>query len=98
MNRSAALFELGELIAHAKDLISEIEEGRYEDDGDLSYPVALSHLLDHLVKAWHFSRLANGEIDGLTQEEFIELTNAIPRFCGEETLVEMHDTVIRREP
>ena len=79
MNRERAKWELSELAAHIKTTIADIDAGRYDDSGDLAYEVGLDHLMDHLVWAWHFSKMTDEEIDALTPEQFRRITRAIPK-------------------
>lgn len=94
-NRDAAVFELRELQDHINSVIEEIEKGCYDDDsGNLSYPVALEHLMDHLVLAWHYSRMSHEEINSVSQDRFVRLTCAIPKFTPEEhRLVGLYEDV-----
>ncbi|MEM6458466.1 MAG: hypothetical protein AAF710_03645 [Planctomycetota bacterium] len=86
--------QLDELIVHAKNLITEIEEGRYDDDGDLSYPIALSHLMDHLVRAWHYSQMTDDQVARISQEQFERVTYSIPKLNIEHRLVELYDPIV----
>ena len=79
-NKKDALFHLHELKHHLDDVIKQAESDRYDDDGDLSYSVDLGHLLDHLVLAWHCSRMNREETGNMSQKVFERLTYAIPRF------------------
>ena len=93
MNRFAAINELDELKEHIESLISEIENGDYDPDGELSYQVGLAHLMDHLVRAWHFSKLTDSEIEALGQEGFERATFSIPKLNGWESLVEAEQKI-----
>lgn len=88
MNREAAKWELLELAAHLGEIVQEIDAGRYDDDGDLSYQVALEHLMDHLARAWHYAQMSEEQIDALTKEEFNAVTSAIPKLGIEQRLIE----------
>ena len=90
MNRLAAINELDELREHVGSVISEIEMGKYDPDGELSYQVALAHLMDHLARAWHFSKLTDDEINSLGQDGFERATYSIPKLNGWEKLVDAH--------
>ena len=94
MNRERAKWELGELADHVKTVIEEIDAGRYDEAGDLSYEVGLDHLMDHLVWAWHFSRMTDEEIAALTPDQFAAITRAIPRLNVEHRLVEPWEKVV----
>ena len=94
INRYAAAFELGELAIHIKEVIAEIENGDYDEDGELSYTVGLEHLMDHLVKAWHYGQMSDEKIDSLTHEEVVKLTQAIPKLNVDHRLVEPSDDVV----
>ena len=94
MNRHRAIWQLTELADHLKTVVSEIESGRYDVDGDLSYQVALAHLMDHLVLAWHYAQMPDEQIDALTQEQFEQLTDAIPKLGIEQRLVELWEKVV----
>ena len=87
MNREQAKWELGELIDHAREEIKKIDDGRYDDNGDLSFQVGLEHLMDHLVWAWHFSRKTDVEVDGLIPQ-LGKIACAIPKFREEYRLVD----------
>lgn len=88
MNRNAAKWELLELAAHLKDVVQDIDAGRYDEDGDLSYQVGLQHLMDHLARAWHYAQMSDEQIAALTQEQFDAVTNAIPKLWIDQQLVE----------
>lgn len=88
MNRIASINELDELREHIDSVITEIQEGEYDPDGELSYQIAIAHLMDHLVRAWHFSKLTDTEIEALGQEGFERATYSIPKLMGWEVLVE----------
>ena len=88
MNRFSAINELKDLKDELESLITEIENGDYDPDGELSYQVGLAHLMDHLVRAWHFSKLTDNEIEALGQEGFERATYTIPKLNGWESLVE----------
>lgn len=88
MNREAAKWELLELADHIKAVVEEIDAGRYDEDGDLSYQVGLEHLMDHLARAWHYAQMSNEQIDALTQDQFNAVTNAIPKLGIEQRLIE----------
>ena len=94
-NRDMAIFELRELQHHINDVIGEIEKGHYDEEtGDMYYPVALAHLMDHLVMAWYYSRMSNEEIDSISQDRFERMTCAIPKFTPEEhRLVGLYEDV-----
>jgi len=80
-NRDMAIFQLHEIQNSIKRVIEEIETGCYDDDSeDISYAIELAHLMDHLVLAWHYSRMTNEEIDSVSQDRFERLTCAIPKF------------------
>jgi hypothetical protein len=81
-------FELSELVDHAEGLIREIDDGRYEEDGDLSYQVALAHLQDHLNLAWHAPRMTNEEFNSLSQTQFEAAMLATPKLQVGQHLVE----------
>ena len=88
MNREAAKFQLLELADHLKTIVEDIDAGRYDDDRDLAYQIALEHLMDHLACAWHLAEMTDEQIDGLTQEQFEAVTNAIPKLGIEQPLIE----------
>jgi hypothetical protein len=94
MNRNRATWELTELADHLKTVVDEIESGRYDENGDLSYQVGLEHLMDHLARAWHFAQMTDEQIDALTQEQFEEVTRAIPKLGIEQRLVEPWEKVV----
>lgn len=94
MNRDRAIFHLHEIASVIPGLIAEIEQGRYDDDGDLSLEVALGHLMDHLSLAWHQSRMTDIEVDQLSQEQFEQLCVAIPRLQLDMRLVETWEKVV----
>lgn len=93
-NRNAAVWELNELAVHVKEVIAEIENGDYDEDGELSYSLGLEHLMDHLVRAWHYGQMTDGQINSLTQEEFGRLTRAIPQLNVSHRLVGPSDDVV----
>ncbi len=90
MNRQSAKFQLSELVSHIEDVIKDIDAGRYDDDGDVDvvYQVDLGHLLDHLSRAWHFAHMCDDQIDSLTQEQYEQITHAIPKLGIDQRLVE----------
>ncbi|MEP1151260.1 MAG: hypothetical protein ABJH08_05980 [Balneola sp.] len=88
MNQQAAVFQLSELKDHIDTIIEEIVNGDYNSDGDLSYQVGLSHLYDHLNRAWHFSKLTDDQINALDQESFERTTYSIPKLDGNFRIVE----------
>ncbi len=90
-NRFYAVNELSDLRDHTQEVIDEINEGRYDEEGDLSYVHGLAHLLDHLARAWHFSRLTDNEISDLSSDSFQELSVSIPKFTGDEKFVALID-------
>ncbi len=94
MNRNRAIFQLGELISHADDVIEEIREGRYDEDGDICYQVAINHLMDHLMLAWHYAVMSDEDIDQMTQEQFEKLSTAIPQFEVNHQLVQPYDKIV----
>jgi hypothetical protein len=94
MNRDRAIWELDELADHLKDVVEDIQSGRYDESGDLSYAGGLQHLMDHLARAWHFAHMTDEQIDALTQEQFEEVTHAIPKLWVDQRLVEMWEKVV----
>lgn len=94
MNRECAILNLNEIVVTIPGIIDEIEAGRYDDDGDLSYEVALSHLMDHLALAWHQARMSNDEVDSLSQEQFETLCTSIPRLHIDNRIVEPYEKVV----
>ena len=94
MNRERAKWELMELRDHIITLVEEIDAGHYDENGDLSYQVGLEHLMDHLVRAWHYAQMSDGEIDALTQEQFRKLTSAIPQLGPDQRLVDPWERII----
>jgi hypothetical protein len=94
MNQFQAIWQLSELADHVRGIITEIETGRFDDDGDLSYAVALAHVMDHLSLAWHYSRMSDDRINGLSQPEFEQLANSVPKLGINQKLVEPYDTVV----
>ena len=94
MNRNAAIFQLDELSVHINEIIAEIKNGDYDEEGELSYLTGLQHLMDHLVNAWHYSRMTDEKINALTQEEFDKLTLSIPRLNLMHKLVEPDDDIV----
>jgi hypothetical protein len=94
MNRNQAIRELTELADHLQRVLHDIESGRYDENGDLAYQVGLQHLMDHLARAWHFARMTDEKIDALTQEQFAQLTNAIPKLGVDQRFVESWEDVI----
>ena len=94
MNRAYASLQLAELSSAIKNVIADIDAGHYDDDGDLSYEVALGHLMDHLSLAWHYSRMTDDEVERVSQEQFENLTTAIPKFQYNLRLVELHEKVV----
>ena len=63
-------FGAEELSDHAKKIAKEIRHGRYEDTGDLSLTIALSHLMDHVVTIWHQSKMTDRENQRQSQEDY----------------------------
>lgn len=94
MNRDRAIFHLHEIATDIPHFIAEIEQGRYDDEGDLSLEVALAHLMDHLSLAWHQSRMTDDEVDRLSQEQFEQLCTAIPRLQLDMRLVDSWEKVV----
>lgn len=93
MNRISAITELDELKEHIDTVISEIENGEYDQEGELSYQVSMAHLMDHLVRAWHFSKLTDEQIAVLNQEAFERITYSIPKLNADVRLVEPSDKI-----
>ncbi len=93
MNRVSAIAELEELKEHIETVISEIENGSYDEDGELSYQVSMAHLMDHLVRAWHFSKLTDEQIADLDQKAFERITYSIPKLNADVRLVEPNDKI-----
>lgn len=79
MNSLWAIAELEELKDHIEILTTQLANGDYDLEGNLSYQVILSHLMEHINRAWHLSKLTNREIDDLSQEAFERITNSIPK-------------------
>ncbi|MEP0004858.1 MAG: hypothetical protein ABJ387_08720 [Balneola sp.] len=79
MNSLSTIAELDELKDHIDTLIADLAEGKYDDNGKLSFQIYLSHLMEHINKTWHFSKLSNEEIFNLDQTTFEEITNSIPK-------------------
>ncbi len=94
MNRYRAILHLHEIASEIPGLISDIEQGRYDDGGGLSLEVSLGHLMDHLSLAWHQSRMTDLELDRLSQEQFEQLCVSIPRFQLDMRLVETWEKVV----
>jgi hypothetical protein len=94
MNRIRTVFHLHEIATDIPEVIADIEQGRYDDDGDLSLEVALGHLMDHLSLAWHQSRMTDAEVDNLSQEQYNQLCTAIPRLQIDNRLVETWEKVV----
>ncbi|XAM00266.1 hypothetical protein OT109_02535 [Phycisphaeraceae bacterium D3-23] len=94
MNKAEAVFELGELSVHIEDVIAEIKAGRYDEDGDLSYEVAVAHLMDHLVRAWHYAHMTDEKIAGITEDDFDKITCAIPLLQFEYRLVDPYTEIV----
>ena len=94
MNRAQAISELLELIDHAKTVVEEINAGKYDEDGEFSYQVAIAHLMDHLACAWHFAHMTDDQVLALTQQQFEAITNAIPKLADEQRLVEPGERVV----
>jgi hypothetical protein len=88
MNSLATISELDELKNHIDTLTADLAKGKYDDNGKLSFQVYLSHLMEHINKAWHFSKLSNEEIDNLDHDTFEEVSNSIPRLNPNFKLVE----------
>ena len=88
MNSLATISELDELKNHIDTLTADLAKGKYDDNGKLSFQVYLSHLMEHINKAWHFSKLSNEEIDNLDHDTFEEVSNSIPRLNQNFKLVE----------
>lgn len=94
MNKNVAVQELDEMIVHAKDLIAEILNGDYDEDGEVAYSIDLSHLMDHLVRAWHYAKMSDEQVADLSQDDFEKLTYAIPKFDIQHRLVEPYEKII----
>ncbi len=94
MNRERAIFNLHEIAVDIPGIIDDIEAGRCDEDGDLSYEVALGHVMDHLALAWHQSLMSDDEIDGLSQEQFETLCTSIPRLQVDNRMVEPYEKVV----
>ncbi len=94
MNRTRAIFNLHEIAVDIPGIIDDIEAGRYDDDGDLSYEVALGHLMDHLALAWHEAHMSDDEVDALSQEQFETLCTSIPRLQLDNRIVEPYEKVV----
>lgn len=97
MNRFWAIFQLDELKGHIDDVISEINEGDYDEDGELSYEVAIGHLLDHLNLAWHYARMSEDQIESKSQEQFERLIKSVPNLMGYRRLVNPYKDALGTE-
>lgn len=94
MKRRAAIFHLQEIAVDIPGVISDIEAGRYDENGDLAFEVALGHLLDHLALAWHQSRMTDEQLDTLSQAEYERLCTSIPKLQIDNRLVETYEKVV----
>lgn len=50
--------------------------------------------MDHMARAWHFAQMTDEQIDSLTQEQFEEVTNAIPKLGIGQRLVDPGERVV----
>ncbi len=91
MNSLSTITELDELQDHIETLTADLAKGKYDDNGKLSFQLYLSHLMEHINKAWHFSKLSNEEIDNLDQDSFEKISNSIPRLNPNFKLVEANE-------
>jgi hypothetical protein len=94
MNREQAIFQLDNLCVHVQDVIKQIEQGRYEEQGDLSFEVDIAHLLDHLAMAWHYARMSDQQIDSISQADFERLTRSVPDLMPGRKIVNPYDELI----
>jgi len=92
--KTTVISQLEELTWHVKEIISEINEGAYDPGGRLSYQVGLSHLMDHLVRSWHFSKIPYDKHGSFTTDEWQALNISIPKLNGDYRLVEPDEDVI----
>ncbi len=83
------IMDLAEIKSHADIIIGEIEAGRYDDKYNVAFHVMLGHLMNHVVMAWHQSKMTPADLDAMTQDKFNDLVNSIPRFNLEYKLVEL---------
>jgi hypothetical protein len=78
--------ELEEALVHLQALVSELRDGKIDGNGQPEVCVQLSHVLDHLCRAWN-----RKDIDpetALSQQEFNRLSNTVPNFMAERVIGE----------
>jgi hypothetical protein len=77
-------WELGEALVHLKELIKEVDNSEYDEEGsDMSYFIGIQHVIEHLNLSWHFRNQKPENMGTRDQEEFEEFSNTIPNLMGE---------------
>ena len=80
MNTDHVSFQLGEALLHLQLLVSELREGRVQEDDTPALAVDLGHILDHICIAWNARNMSPEAVAALSQDEFERLTDTVPNF------------------
>ncbi len=75
---SPTSFQLNEAAEHLQNLIQEVDQGEYDEDGDIAFAVTLSHVVNHLLCAFNSRDMSWDDFSKASQEAYEEGAYTIP--------------------
>ncbi|MEP1150343.1 MAG: hypothetical protein ABJH08_01335 [Balneola sp.] len=93
MNNLEIISQLEELKDHIETLTSQLVDVTSGEVSRTSLKIYLSHLMEHINVAWHYSKLSDEEIHNLDQEAYERISSSIPKLSPYFKLVEPNDKV-----
>jgi hypothetical protein len=86
-NRAAVALQLSEAKLALETALERTKSGAYDNESPVVMAIDFQHVLYKLCLAWHFKHMTDEELSRQSQEEFERLSNTVPNFGFELTLM-----------
>lgn len=70
MNKETVAACLHDALDQIEELVTDLENGTYEESGELAFLVNVSQILNYLNSAWNLREYSIQEIDALSQHDY----------------------------
>lgn len=80
MNRDYVAFNLREAQGFIASLVQQLEDGEYEESGDIAFGTNLLLIINSLNLAWHGRHMNSSEIESMSQDAYEAMAFTMPGF------------------
>jgi hypothetical protein len=91
INRNDMIFHLREAKQAIDALADEIAAGKHDHDGAVTLGFPFEHIMNHLCAAWHSKWMSPHDIENLTDDQYHQMTSAVPNWGLRLELVDIHE-------